>query len=1048
MERPDVAQVLAPLKPFQCRTVDHAFDRLFLAKDSTARFLVADEVGLGKTLVARGVIARTIEHLWDEVERIDIIYICSNSNIARSNLQKLQVGGGAERSFATRLTMLATELASGDGTGLADSKLNFVSFTPGTSFNLRSSGGRADERALLFHLLKDRVARDTGLKNLLQMGVGKKRWREMVGSKPPLDETIRDSFLASYSSSGLDATVHELIDGWFWRYRTRWPDDVHWRRTALVGDLRVLLAKACVAALEPDLVILDEFQRFKTLLDPSGSDTAVELAQSMFGARTPEGRRVRMLLLSATPYKLYTADAEIEREDHYEDFIATTRFLFEQDEGRVGRLQHDIARFGTALKQAASSGPRDGLMAIRQRVESRLREVMARTERVGATAQGDSMVEETTIPATPTPSDVRQYLWADEVFRTVGDRDPMPYWKSASYLAQFMHGYRFNERLATALEETPSEIEAVLRRHGDALLRRGDLQSWRMVDPGNAKLRSVVSELLDGGLWRLLWLPPTVPYWKLDGPFAGMEHATKTLLFSAWNVVPDVVSGILSYEAERRMVEGSRVRGYDGPERQQGRLLRLNRAPRSRHRLLLLLLPCLPLADIHPLEAVGEGLEPRAWVRARIAELLATLPDPKAGQEDDRWEWIAPLLLDGGLRGFLEEWQADHALPHPNRDHFGAYVDDLLALDPDELGQRPAGLLELLTDVALGSPAVLAARTASVANVGMETRRRVGVTVAEGFWHLFNRPAVISLLTGLDSGSSQDGRYWRVVLRYCQQGNLQAVLDEQWHLLWEQNAWAEEVDRPAVAESCAKLLAESVRPKPSRVHVRLFDGFLDGVSSDTGEIRLRTIFALRYGTTAADDAEAAGERRVSEDIVRGAFNSPFRPFVLASTSIGQEGLDFHPWCHRIVHWDLPGNPVDLEQREGRVHRYKGHAVRRNVAERWHDAAVRGWRSSDDLWQRLFEIAEGAARDDGESDLVPCWIFDGAFRVERRVPLLPYTKEESTFARLKRQLAAYRVVFGQPRQEELLSLLDQSGLGLGELRQWAIDLSPPPSGRLP
>ena len=44
-----------------------------------------------------------------------------------------------------------------------------------------------------------------------------------------------------------------------------------------------------------------------------------------------------------------------------------------------------------------------------------------------------------------------------------------------------------------------------------------------------------------------------------------------------------------------------------------------------------------------------------------------------------------------------------------------------------------------------------------------------------------------------------------------------------------------------------------------------------------------------------------------------------------STSIGQEGLDFHTYCHAVVHWNLPSNPVDMEQREGRVHRYKGHA---------------------------------------------------------------------------------------------------------------------------
>ena len=109
MKRPSVESSLKPLKPFQRRTVEHAFHRLFTAENGTGRFLVADEVGLGKTLVARGIIARAIDHLWNDV---DIVYICSNGSIARANLPKLQVGGTEERSFAlaTRLTMLATQL--------------------------------------------------------------------------------------------------------------------------------------------------------------------------------------------------------------------------------------------------------------------------------------------------------------------------------------------------------------------------------------------------------------------------------------------------------------------------------------------------------------------------------------------------------------------------------------------------------------------------------------------------------------------------------------------------------------------------------------------------------------------------------------------------------------------------------------------------------------------------------------------------------------------------------------------------------------------------
>nr|EKY1916191.1 hypothetical protein [Cronobacter sakazakii] len=40
---------LATLKDFQRDTVDYVFERLF-GENNTTRFLVADEVGLGKTL--------------------------------------------------------------------------------------------------------------------------------------------------------------------------------------------------------------------------------------------------------------------------------------------------------------------------------------------------------------------------------------------------------------------------------------------------------------------------------------------------------------------------------------------------------------------------------------------------------------------------------------------------------------------------------------------------------------------------------------------------------------------------------------------------------------------------------------------------------------------------------------------------------------------------------------------------------------------------------------------------------------------------------------
>ena len=172
------------------------------------------------------------------------------------------------------------------------------------------------------------------------------------------------------------------------------------------------------------------------------------------------------------------------------------------------------------------------------------------------------------------------------------------------------------------------------------------------------------------------------------------------------------------------------------------------------------------------------------------------------------------------------------------------------------------------------------------------------------------------------------------------------------------------------------------------------------------------------------------------------------------TSIGQEGLDFHPYCHAVVHWDLPSNPVDLEQREGRVHRYKGHAVRKNVAAAFGPRVLRELGQDDDSmlpdpWERTFAHAVGERPPDA-TDLVPFWIsqppegVEGA-AIERHVLALPLSREHGRLADLRRSLAVYRMAFGQPRQEDLVEYLlehvpqETVEAVLDELR---VDLSPP------
>ena len=79
-------------------------------------------------------------------------------------------------------------------------------------------------------------------------------------------------------------------------------------------------------------------------------------------------------------------------------------------------------------------------------------------------------------------------------------------------------------------------------------------------------------------------------------------------------------------------------------------------------------------------------------------------------------------------------------------------------------------------------------------------------------------------------------------------------------------------------------------------------------------------------------------------------------------------------------------------------------------------------------------------------MVPYWVFNGdAAKIERHAPVLPFSRDAAALPRLRRSLAAYRLAFGQPRQEELLEFLsaDRSDAELADLaRRLRIDLSPP------
>jgi hypothetical protein len=1151
--RPEVEPVMAQLKDFQRESVDNAFRRLYTDVDATSRFLIADEVGLGKTLIARGIVAKAVDHLWDEVPRIDVLYICSNLDIARQNVSRLKLPGRQDIPLASRITLLPTLLHNLEGR-----RLNFISFTPGTSLDPKSSMGTVEERALLL-LLLERVwgVRGKAPLNLLQGGVHERRtfenWVDFMRSDRDIDEGITAAFgrelgardRRAENGAGLRERFEELC-GRFSRARRHdripWPDRED--RKNLIADLRTALASTCVTALEPDLVILDEFQRFKSVMH--GDDAAADLARDLFTWQCDDtGHHARVLLLSATPYKMYTVASEGDDDDHHRDFRDTLDFLY-QDEDETAAVAASLRRYKEELLTLGDDGL-EHVKGLRDEVEGRLKKVISRTERLAASPDRNGMLVERPTGVQLQPSDVHAYLAVQGVARELGEPDMIEYWKSAPYLLNFMDAYKVKRRFNSAIDGDGA-LADLLSTSVAGLLPWNAVRAYEHVDLGNPRMRSLADEMVDGGAWRMLWLAPSLPYYELGGAFAtpAAQKLTKRLVFSSWQMVPKAIASLLTYAAEREMMQAGEAAPKNTPEARatKARLLdfREERGRQAGMPVLALLYPSTALAEAaDPLAfareresntgAVGELVE---WAERRIERKLMDLPathvaeavtpetiDPtlhpfawqgpvpdvisperalhlaytgtytslsrmtpseliaggfrswhlellialgerhstptarafsdscraaltgdqqdlardlprreETTAEDERWYWAAPILLDvaesteqtrrwWSQADLASTWAGNEAESSPTS-RWNQHVElarDLLAGEL-RLGRQPADLSSVLALYALAGPAVTALR-AIVRACGPEARlsdvhsRNAAARTSWGMRSLFNVPEVITAVRA----SNTREPYWRRVLSYCLEGGLQAVFDEYAHVLVEHLGL---IDKHA--SEIALALGDEIRSSMTIRPAGLGVDAIDCSAGDDGqpriarhEERMRARFAARFG----DDASEEGDQVTRAGQLRSGFNSPFWPFVLATTSVGQEGLDFHLYCHAVVHWNLPSNPVDLEQREGRVHRYKGHAVRRNLAMRYGLEAL----AKEDPWKALFE-AGCRDRRPQESELVPFWIYplEGGAQVERHVPALPYSRDATRLSALRRSLAVYRMAFGQSRQDDLVEYL--------------------------
>ncbi len=1057
---------LVDLREFQRRTVDQVVEA-FYGGNPRSRYLVADETGLGKSLVARGVIASAIERLQDvdRIKRIDVVYICSNADVARQNVKRLDIRGN-KVDLATRLSLLAATTHKLDTPDAEVGKpVNLISLTPGTSFPDKGwRTGTADERALLYLILRDHmgkkwrkaeksaaqeILRGT-VKNLDRFKEQVKQYEEGLNGQA-LDPTIIARFQDLVRKPGPDGqsvldTFQELVHDSVRKFRRPEVPGGSDEAANVVIELRKTLARAGVEALEPDLVILDEFQRFTDLLR---NDTPVsELANEIF-----EYSDAKVLLLSATPYKPYDLDSAIDggsggADSHRDQFEDTLDFLCRSGvNGHSGDLESKevlslLAEFRTAV--TAGVDPAE----LREQLREALLKVMCRTERPSTAAA--SMVCEQKLAAAPvSASDVTQYIRLTELADLVGSSLPIDVWKSVPELVHFMDAYQLGQRVKKERDnpEVVAKLQQLRRLDPEALKRYDEIP-----DP-NPRLKALIDETTGKGWHRLLWLPPSLPYLEPAGAYASpdLRSVTKKLVFSQWSATPTAVASLLSYDARRRIIADA---GGEAQLESGNVQLRFRRGDLSSMANFMLFLPLPDLAEqSDPLKLAGADSGP---IDAPTAEdrLATTFAGrlPAAAEEvsspdvlDLLWKW--PLQNEG--KRFREAvWsragllRADTAMAPKaqaktdrdgedaeSRSAISEYLQAAISAADDKSGlnlDRIPHDLDLHTArLGMHSPANCAWRAlgrldVDTSKVSDAARWRAAAILAAGLRTVFSRPETAAILDGLYPEKTP---YWRKVLQYSADGNLQAVLDE--YLF---HTRAVEGDRVVDDESIIKFAQDAAQA------MRLREATYRGKNplTDESDLDFPSRFALRYG----DQKVEEGSVRSTE--VREAFNSPFAPFVLVTTSVGQEGIDFHPWCHNLVHWNIPSSPVDFEQRDGRVNRFRGHAVRRNIA---HEHAGEMLESANP-WAKAYALAtEDAPHQQELPGLAPDWVYPGPHKVLRQVMPYQLSTDEAKIDRVRKRVAYYRLAFGQARQEDLIAAVRAAGLTDEQAERRRVDLTP-------
>jgi hypothetical protein len=995
---------ISEAKGFQRATAEAALET-FAHNEGPRRYLVADEVGLGKTVVARTIIGEMMRR---RRTPLVVFYVSSNLNIAHQNRSKLlelletEAQQKQASAKADRLT-----LAANPAYRPKHERLQLYTLTPDTSVPMRRGRGgfgRMEERALIFRLLRGRFpSLDTKFFSAQCRGkqASEANWQLALQRHEHIDGVCE---LQNHLLDALGKDKHLKLpcvdaDSILTAAERKKPSQ-------LMGSLRTALAVAVLRDIRPDLVIFDEFQKFREVLIDPPKVFPDPVTVALRGGNSAHSHAV--LLLSATPYRLYSSrQDEAAGLSHHREFFELIRFLFDAGTNELKDLEDAFLDFGA--KMLARETPDFELLhKLREDIRSRLRPVLSRTERPNDTASPFNAS-----PSHPhsevRPEDLRLFKhWVGRLQEGATVRRAkvdilsfaVPFWLSVPLPIQML-GKDYVAWRDAAKEK---------RRREEPMLRR--TQRDRLEGPKvwpHPQFRVLNDKIVPSSRLALPWVAPSLPWWDLQGPWSEPGAAGgKLLIFSRFKAVPPALASLLSFDLEASFA--SRLpRSYKRTG--EARPLQFKE---DRPTLPALFFPSPTLiAFTDPRRDRPSSLgEVRTSMRRQIGQLLRRLgiKVQKRGPKRLLWKLLPALeharekaMPDSGLPSWTELRSHLRKAASGQEEAMKEVLAKWQKYAEAGLEFVTSGEVAELAEFALSGPGVVLGRALLRHDSDCITNEKFG-PLLDASWNGLRSYLDFSVFKAALTRRGQT--YTKAIPEAVIAGNLESVLDEH---LWI----ASKLDADSITRFPRDLLKTlGLYEGRHRLHEPgTADGFL-----------LRCHAAMPFADAKVENALTGADDRLRTDDMRRSFNTPFWPHVLVTTSLGQEGLDFHVWCRQLLHWDLCPSPLDLEQREGRIQRFGGLSVRSALAESLRQQTLAEAGDKTSPWAVLANHAERAFDGDA-SGLSPWWSCPGE-KLDRLFVVLPQSQQTNRFNQLSRLRWLYRLALGQPHQQDFIETVSQ------------------------